>query len=79
MRADSRKLEAFPYSATTEGSSALGQLIEHEDECCNASGEHNESNCCDAPRDELEPSGNESPSQGDKRSLAELWTDEPEP
>jgi hypothetical protein len=77
--ASSSILDTQADSATTESSSALGQLIEHEDECGDASSEHNESNCCDAPRDELEPSGSESPSQGDKRALAELWTNEPEP
>ena len=53
-------------------------MNKHEDECCNASGEH-ESDCCDAARDELESSRSELPSRDDKLTLAELWTDEPEP
>ena len=44
---------------------ALNQLSEREGECRDASGEHDKSECRDAPRNQLEPSRSESPSQSE--------------
>jgi hypothetical protein len=45
--------------------SGLSQLSEREGECRDASGEHDESERRDAPRNQPEPSRSESPSQSE--------------
>jgi len=47
------------------GASGLTQLIEHEGECRDASGEHDESERRDASRNQPELSRSELPSQGE--------------
>jgi hypothetical protein len=47
------------------GASGLSQLIEHEDECRDASGEHDESECRDASRNQPDLSRSELPSQSE--------------